>query len=71
MSLTMSRKLTMLADEQQTNGCIKPCCEALRRCPTAVINSAEHWTHWRALDDGELWRFTFEFLSTTAGLTLF
>ena len=52
----------MLADEQQTNGCIKPCCEAFKRCPRAVVNSAEHWTHWRALDDGELddlpWNFS-------------
>ena len=54
MSLIMSGKLTMLAEERQTNGCIKPCCEALKRCPTAVVNSAEHWTHWRASDDGEL-----------------
>ena len=52
--LTMLGKLTMLADQRQTNGCIKPCCEALKRCPTAVVNSAEHWTHWRASDDGEL-----------------
>jgi hypothetical protein len=67
----MLGKLTMLADERQTNGSIKPCCEALKRCPTTVVNSAEHWTHWRAPDDGELLRFTLEFLSATAGLTLF
>ena len=52
--LTMSGKLTMLAEERQTNGCIKPCCEAIKRCPTAVVSSAEHWTHWCASDDGEL-----------------
>ena len=50
----MSEKLTMLADDQQTNGCIKPCCEALKRCPTAVVNSAEHWIPLRPSDDGEL-----------------
>jgi hypothetical protein len=42
------------ADERRTNGCIKPCCEAFKRCPRAVVNSAEHWTHWRASDDGEI-----------------
>src|SRR5580658_6830892 len=46
----MSGKLKMLAEERRTNGCIKPCCEAFKRCPRAVVNSAEHWTHWRALD---------------------
>ena len=50
----MSENLTMLADKQQTNGCMKRCCEALKRCPSAVVNSAEHWTLWRASDDGEL-----------------
>ena len=62
MSLTMSGKLTMPADEWQKNGCIKPYCEAFKRCPRAVVNCAEHWTHWRALDDGELdylpWNFS-------------
>jgi hypothetical protein len=58
-------------DEWRTNGCIKPCCEAIKKSPTAVVNSAEHWTHWRPSDDGELWQFTLEFLSATAGLTLF
>jgi hypothetical protein len=53
-SLTMSGKLTMLADERRTNGCIKPCCEAIKKSPTAVVNSAENWTHWHASDDGEL-----------------
>jgi hypothetical protein len=53
-SLTMSGKLTMLADEWRTNGCIKPCCGAIKKSPTAVVNSAENWTHWRASDDGEL-----------------
>ena len=27
-----------------------------------VVNSAEYWTRWRASDDGELWKFTFESL---------
>ena len=54
MSLTMLGKLTMLADQRQKNGCIKPCCEALKRCPTAVVNSAEDWIPLRPSDDGEL-----------------
>jgi len=50
----MSGKLTTLEDEWRTNGCIKRCCGVIKKSPTAVVNSAENWTPWRASDDGEL-----------------
>ena len=43
----------MPAEERQTNGSIKPCCEALKRCLTAAVNSAEHWIPWSPSEDGE------------------
>src|SRR5438477_608831 len=51
--LMMSGTLTTLADQWQTNGSTKPCCEALKRYPRTIINSGEHWTPWRTSGDGK------------------
>src|SRR5580658_10036127 len=46
----MSGKLTMLAEERRTNGCIKPCCEAFKdaREPSSTLQSTGYigvlWT---------------------------
>ena len=48
------REANDAGDKQQTNGCIKPCCQALNRCPRAIVNSTEHRIPLRPSGDGEL-----------------
>jgi hypothetical protein len=53
--------LTILAEEWRRNGGgmadkrhPKPCCQTLKRQPTAAVNTTELWTRLRTSDDGVL-----------------
>ena len=62
--------LTILADEWQRNGRgmadkrrPKLCSQALKRWPTAAVNTAKLWTRLRTSDDGEIQQFSPVFFS--------
>jgi hypothetical protein len=63
-SLTMSGKLMMLADEWRTNGCIKPCCEEIKKAqqPSSTLQSTGHIGVLRTMEnfDNLPWNFSLQ-----------
>src|SRR5580658_5559406 len=61
-SLTMSGKLMMVADEWRTNGCIKPCCEEIKKAqqPSSTLQSTGHFGVLQTMEnfDDLPWNFS-------------
>jgi hypothetical protein len=60
----MSGKLMMLADEWRTNGCIKPCCEEIKKAqqPSSTLQSTGHIGVLRTMEnfDNLPWNFSLQ-----------